>query len=371
MATAADSLVVDQEFKSAHRTLSTEERSHLEALLSKQGCLDAIKVWEVDGNSIIVDGHNRYEICSELEIPFDVEALEFSDRDAALDWIDCWQLGQRNLSPDDFRIISGRLYNRRKKRHGGDRKSSGQIGHLITDKTRAEVAAELGVGERTIERNGQRAEVYDSILANGDTEAAEIARQAPQKDIAAVKDKPPEIAAAELKARQAVHVSQNTGMPEWYTPSEYIEAARVVMGGIDTDPASSDIAQERVQATQYYTVDDDGLSVDWAGRVWMNPPYTAGLVDKFADKLLEHYNAGDVSQAIVLVNNATDTRWWQRLAANACCVCFPAGRIKFLDQDGKPGAPLQGQSILYLGDDTEAFADNFSQFGVIVEVLAQ
>ena len=62
-------------------------------------------------------------------------------------------------TPDDFRIISGRIYNRRKKNFGGDRKSesSPQFEDL---KTSAIVASELGVSKATIERNGQRAEVY-------------------------------------------------------------------------------------------------------------------------------------------------------------------------------------------------------------------
>lgn len=368
MAMVANSLVVDPEFKSQHRQLSVEERTHLESLLCEQGCLDPIKVWDTDGNLIIVDGHNRYEICSDFDIPYKLDYLEFDDRDAAAEWIDRWQLGQRNLSPEDFKITSGRIYNRRKKRSGerGAEKLPQDEGAFSS--TADEVASELNVGRATIERNGQRAEVYDSILATGDTEGAQAAKEASQKDIAAVKDKPPEQAAAELKARKAVHVSQNTGMPEWYTPSEYIEAARAVMGSIDFDPASSDIAQETVQAAEYCTVDDNGLDADWSGNVWMNPPYTAGLVDRFCDKLIQHYNDEEVVEAIVLVNNATDTKWFQRLAEVSDSLCFPIGRIKFLDPEGNPGAPLQGQCVFYLGGRTNVFHQHFSQFGLVVEV---
>ena len=51
------------------------------------------------------------------------------------------------------------------------------------------------------------------------------------------------------------HVGPNSGVPEWYTPAELIDAARDVLGGIDLDPASSAIANETVKAERYFTVD--------------------------------------------------------------------------------------------------------------------
>jgi hypothetical protein len=59
---------------------------------------------------------------------------------------------------------------------------------------------------------------------------------------------------------KAVHVSQNSGCFEWYTPAEYIGAARFVLGEIDLDPASSLIAQQTVKAKTFYTIEGDGLS---------------------------------------------------------------------------------------------------------------
>jgi hypothetical protein len=95
----------------------------------------------------------------------------------------------------------------------------------------------------------------------------------------------------------------------------------------------------------------------------MNPPYKANLIGKFANKLAESYGSNAVSSAIVLVNNATETKWFRTLVSKASVVCFPYGRVRFLDPDGNLGAPLQGQAILYFGDAPEIFVENYKSLG--------
>lgn len=155
--------------------------------------------------------------------------------------------------------------------------------------------------------------------------------------------------------------SNLTGNFEWYTPFEIIEAARLVMGGIDLDPASSSIANENVNASTYYTIEDDGLRKKWNGRVWMNPPYSADLVKQFISKVV----SPEVEQAIVLINNCTDTNWAHELFRHASSICFPK-RIKFLDQNFESkGSPTQGQMIVGVRTDGNKFNEHFSQFGTV------
>jgi ParB family chromosome partitioning protein len=163
------------------------------------------------------------------------------------------------------------------------------------------------------------------------------------------------------------HVGQNSGENEWYTPKVYIDAARYVMSSIDIDPASSDKANEIVKATKYYTIDDNGLEQPWDGNVWMNPPYAQPLVSYFTKTLIEKWISGEIQQACVLVNNATETNWYQPMLDYANAVCFIKGRVKFINKNGNPsGAPLQGQTVLYFGGNIEKFTKAFGELGKVL-----
>jgi phage N-6-adenine-methyltransferase len=170
--------------------------------------------------------------------------------------------------------------------------------------------------------------------------------------------------AAELRAA-ANHRAEGTGENEWFTPAEYIEAARLVLEEIDLDPATHPIAQETIKASHFFTRADNSLNREWHGRVWLNPPYGRGEIGPFIDKLVHEIEAGHVTAAVLLTHNYTDTEWWHRAFPAMQALCFTRGRVKFIDEEGEPCAPTQGQVFFYFGPDVEEFAAVFNAFGAI------
>jgi hypothetical protein len=153
---------------------------------------------------------------------------------------------------------------------------------------------------------------------------------------------------------------------EHYTPAEYIEAAREVLGEIDLDPASCVKANKVVKAKKFFTKEDDGLEQDWSGRVWLNPPY-GDSVGAFVFKLRESLKA-NVSAAIILVNSySTDSSWFQLLWSGL--LCFTHHRINFYG-DGERSGSTHGSVFAYFGPKPKIFVKRFSDFGAVVKEVS-
>jgi ParB family chromosome partitioning protein len=172
-------------------------------------------------------------------------------------------------------------------------------------------------------------------------------------------------------------VTQGTKSNEWYTPAKYIEAARTVMGGIDLDPASCEMANETVKATRYYSLKNNGLNHDWSGRIWLNPPYgkvnpIPGSVKSyqkiFVQKLLHEYAAGRIEQAILLLlGNSCFAHYFYPLWNHP--LCFHDGYISFYKPDGTTDDFGFGTIFVYLGPNESKFIEVFSQFGRVVRAI--
>ena len=99
-------LKIDPQFKNLIRPLDKKEYLHLEANLLTDGCRDPLIVW----NGFLVDGHNRYEICTRHQIPFSIIEMNFACREEAVAWICANQLGRRNISEETRRFLIGKQY---------------------------------------------------------------------------------------------------------------------------------------------------------------------------------------------------------------------------------------------------------------------
>jgi ParB family chromosome partitioning protein len=149
---------------------------------------------------------------------------------------------------------------------------------------------------------------------------------------------------------------------EWYTPFLYAEAARRVLGAIDLDPASCELANSVIKATRFYSREQDGLSLPWLGRIFLNPPFGV-QVGLFVGKLLAEHRAGSVEAAIVLCAARTETRWFRPLLDHT--LCFPSQRIRFWTARGTGAAPFS-PAVAYLGRDDASFIRVFESFGPVM-----
>ena len=234
---------------------------------------------------------------------------------------------------------------------------SGKAAHSLpmSGKSKAKSIADAGLSKNKVSRCEKISRVpeekFDAIIEKAKEEQKPVS----YADVEAT-----------VKLNSGRIVSKFSGDNEWYTPAKYIESARTVMGHIDLDPASNDFAQETVKAKEYYTIDNSGLNKEWLGNIWMNPPYSAKEIKLFIENLLR----SEFDQAVVLTNNSADTSWFVKMA-NACSLmCFTSGRISFYNNDGQSSAPTNGQTFFYFGHETELFTKEFSQYGLILKVVA-
>lgn len=186
-------IVIDPEFRSYIPALSPEEHAQLEQNLVQDGCRDPLIVW----GDILVDGHNRYEICTRRGLPFTTAQKDFPDREAALDWMDAHQLGRRNLTPDARKLLLGRRYNRVKGNREANLLQNSPKGQNDPSEEMAEnsafrLAKEHGVSAATVKRAGKFAEEVDrdeelkAAVASGQSVASVKKHREPEPEAAPV-----------------------------------------------------------------------------------------------------------------------------------------------------------------------------------------
>lgn len=185
---------IDAELRGLIRPLSDEEFEQLKESILAEGIRDPLVVW----NGILLDGHHRYKIAQEYGLEFETIEIELQDKEAAKEWIITNQLGRRNLTPLEASYYRGKLYEARKLRHGGDRKSNTQNGYL---KSTAEIIGkQYGVSKNTITRDAEFSKAVDKVAAEIGEEAKDAIltgkANVPKKDVEKlieVKEKAPEL----------------------------------------------------------------------------------------------------------------------------------------------------------------------------------
>ncbi|MBW4512909.1 MAG: hypothetical protein KME64_41435 [Scytonematopsis contorta HA4267-MV1] len=145
----------------------------------------------------------------------------------------------------------------------------------------------------------------------------------------------------------------------WYTPGDIAELMVRALVKIDLDPCADD--GKHIPATLHYTASDDGLSKEWHGRVFMNPPYSCP--GKWMKKLQVEFEAGRVTEAIALVPAATETNWLSPFLKTNY-VYFWKGRIKFLDANYQTRlSARQAHVLVYWGSNPQRFKEVFFEYG--------
>ena len=223
-------LIIDPKFQTLIWPLTADELALLESNIVADGCRDPLAVW----NGILLDGHNRYEICTRLGLPFQTTLVDLPNREAAEEWIILNQFGRRNLPPFARAVLALKLEPIYAKRAKEKEASHTKQGYQKSDNpvhTAKELAKLAGLSHDSIAK-------AKKIVAEASDETKEALRTGETSINAEYK-------------RLTVHVGHNSGNNEWYTPATYIEAARAVMAKIDCDPASSEIANKVVGATNF------------------------------------------------------------------------------------------------------------------------
>ncbi len=169
------SIIIDERLKSHIPPLRPDEYAQLEANILRDGCQSPLTLW----NDTLLDGHNRYAICMAHGLPYESITIKLPNIEAAIDWIEDNQLGRRNLTADQFAYFIGRKYARTTRGLGGprvitnDQRPVGQNDPLldvVSKRISAEVAAEHGIGEKTVRRAAEFADGVDamaSVLGDG------------------------------------------------------------------------------------------------------------------------------------------------------------------------------------------------------------
>ena len=167
------SLQIDECFKQLIPPLNSIEYKQLEENIVKDGCREPLCIWR----NKIIDGHNRYEICTRLQIPFFTQEIELENKDKVMAWICANQLGRRNISEETRRYLIGKRYETEKnlgvKNYSGkNQHSENEVSATIYHKpqtqenrglTAERIGKEYNIAQATVRKYAHYAKTIDNL----------------------------------------------------------------------------------------------------------------------------------------------------------------------------------------------------------------
>lgn len=176
-------ILINENFRTLIPPLNKAEYTELEKSLIKEGCREPLITW----NGYLVDGHNRYEICSRLNVKYKVVNMPFESEEDAISWICSNQLGHRSISEETRKYLIGKRYEAEK--IIGERRSNRGINQYTPEKKRPvgrpasndyrhrtadKLGKEYHVSHGTIKNYGSFSRVVDRIGERAPTLATQI-----------------------------------------------------------------------------------------------------------------------------------------------------------------------------------------------------
>jgi hypothetical protein len=184
-------LIILDQLRELIPPLTDEELAQLEQNVLTHGVKDPLTIWETtdtvagtgsDGKTVyvLIDGHNRNRIITRHQLDFRINLVRFDSLDEVKAYMIDYQLGRRNLTPEQASYLRGTRYNQQKARRGSNLRADGSVVN-VADK----LAAEYGVSSRTIKRDGEFAASLETVgpTLKRDVLAGKAPKSAVQKAI--------------------------------------------------------------------------------------------------------------------------------------------------------------------------------------------